>query len=47
MGLLAIAILHWIVFVLMIASSEGPMSDQAPRALGNLAAAALRQLPLL
>lgn len=38
LGLLAVAILHWIVFALMVAGAEPPISDQAPRALGNLAA---------
>jgi hypothetical protein len=39
MGLLGVAILHWIVFALMVSSSDQPISDQAPRVLGNLAAA--------
>lgn len=47
MGLLAVAILHWIVFALMISSSEQPLSDQAPRVLGNLAAVLRDALTLL
>ena len=45
LGLLAIAVLHWVVFALMI-SSDISISDQAPRALGNLASAALQFLQL-
>lgn len=37
LGLLAVAILHWIVFALMVAGAEGPISNQAPHAYGNLA----------
>lgn len=37
LGLLAVAILHWIVFALMVAGAEGPISNQAPHAFGNLA----------
>jgi hypothetical protein len=47
MGLLAVAILHWIIFALMISSSEPPISDQAPRALGNFAALVLGHHPFL
>lgn len=38
MGLLAVAILHWIVFALMVAGAARPISNQAPSGLGNLAA---------
>ena len=37
LGLLAIAVLHWIVFLLMIGSSERPVSKQTPSAPSNLA----------
>lgn len=47
MGLLGVAILHWVVFALMITSAEGSISDQAPRALGNFAAALREALQLL
>ena len=47
MGLLAVAILHWIVFALMVSSSEPPVSDHAPRALGNLAAVLFGCPPVL
>ena len=45
LGLLVIAVLHWLVFALMV-SSDVSMSDQAPRALGNLASAVLPFLQL-
>ena len=38
MGLLGVALLHWIVFALMVTSADGSISDQAPHAFGNLAA---------
>lgn len=47
MGLLGVAILHWIVFALMITSADGSISDQAPRAFSNLASALLQQLTVI
>ena len=44
MGLLGVAILHWIVFALMVSSSEPPISDHGPRAVGNLAISVLGEL---
>ena len=46
-GLLGVAILHWIVFALMVSSSEAPISNQVPEPLGNLAAVLAEALRLI
>jgi hypothetical protein len=47
MGLLAVAVLHWILFILMLTSSDEPVTFNTPGAFSNLAAAALHYLTVL
>ena len=47
MGLLAVAFLHWILFILMVTSRDEPISDQVPRAFSDLASLLLTTLPPL
>ena len=47
MGLLAVALLHWVLFILMVTSKEESISDQVPRAFSNLASLLLTNLPSL
>lgn len=47
MGLLAVAFLHWIIFILMVTSKDESISDQVPRALSNFASLLSNHLPPL
>jgi hypothetical protein len=44
MGLLAVAILHWILFILMVTSADEPITHQSPGKYSNLAAVLVRYL---
>jgi hypothetical protein len=46
MGLLAVAVLHWILFILMVTSAEQPVTFKTPGAFSNLASHLLAYLPL-
>ena len=46
MGLLAVAILHWIFFALLIRSDVEALSDQAPPVVSNFASALFQFLQL-
>lgn len=45
MGLLAVAILHWILFILMVTSADEPITFKSSGAYSNLAAVLLGYLP--
>ena len=47
MGLLAVALLHWVLFILMVTSKEESISDQVPHTFSNLASLLLTNLPPL
>lgn len=38
MGLLAVAVLHWILFALMVSASDPPISNRTRRAFSTFAA---------
>jgi hypothetical protein len=46
LGLLAVAILHWIFFALLIRTDAEALSNQAPPAISNLASALFQLLQL-
>ena len=46
LGLLAVAILHWIFFALMIRSDVEALSNQAPPVVSNFASALFNLLQL-
>jgi hypothetical protein len=37
MGLLAVAFLHWILFILLVTSRDESITDQVPHAFSNFA----------
>lgn len=47
MGLLAVAFLHWVAFILMVTSTDESISDQVPHALSNFASLLSNNLPPL
>lgn len=46
LGLLAVALLHWIIFALLIRSDIEALSDQAPPFVSNLCSALFQFLNL-